>query len=213
MRPTPSGIMMNGPMWSLGCESGLKSGTSTPVQICAASFQETCLRAGSQGLPETSHDARLYSTRRFAGHDHAQFGYTPRPDGSSVPRRASCGPASVHDPAYNQLPHEVVPSSRSQAKPGNCCPALMVCCVFGSVTSAIALPFTSLAISESDGCRGSVYGHVACRIGSGNLPPSAWYSSRSFRKICATMSWSSRASPGGGSAMFFHCSQRAELVM
>ncbi len=55
-------------------ESGLKSGTSFPTQLCAASFHQTCLRVGSQGLPEGSHDARLYKTRRFAGHDHAQFG-------------------------------------------------------------------------------------------------------------------------------------------
>ena len=38
------------------------------------SFHQICRRSGSHGRPETSHDARLYMTRRLAGHDHAQFG-------------------------------------------------------------------------------------------------------------------------------------------
>ena len=65
---------MNGPMWSLGGESTLKSGTSLPTHFCCASFHQICLRSGSQGLPSRSQEARLYRTRRFAGHDHAQFG-------------------------------------------------------------------------------------------------------------------------------------------
>ena len=73
---------------SAGFESVLKSGTSLPTHRPVASFHHTCGRSGSHGLPDRSHDARLYCTRRFAGHDHAQFGYTPRPDGSSVSRRA-----------------------------------------------------------------------------------------------------------------------------
>src|SRR6516164_3024333 len=36
---------------------------------------------------------------------------------------------------------------------------------------------------------------------SGNLPPSFWYSSRTLRKMRARISWSSLASPGGGSAV------------
>ena len=31
-------------------------------------------RSLSHGLPDGSHDARLYITRRLAGHDQAQFG-------------------------------------------------------------------------------------------------------------------------------------------
>src|SRR5437762_3220441 len=72
-RPTPSGFMINGPVWAFGFESGLKSGMSLPTQRPAVSLHQTCLRVGSQGLPDGSHDARLYITRRFAGHDHAQF--------------------------------------------------------------------------------------------------------------------------------------------
>src|SRR5260370_831838 len=49
-------------------------------------------------------------------------------------------------------------------------------------------------------------------MGSGNLPPSFLYSSRIFKKICATMPWSSLQSPGIGKAVFFQSSQRAELV-
>ncbi len=73
---------------------------------------------------------------------------------------------------YSQLPHMVVPSSRSMANPGNCCPAFSETLVFSSVMSASALPLISLAISDSEGCAGSVYVHDAFRIGSGNLPPS-----------------------------------------
>src|ERR1044072_1755689 len=99
----------------------------------------------------------------------------PRPDGSAVPRRCICGPASVHDPEYNQLPHAVVPSSFSQAKPGSCWPALIVTpgCV-SRVISARALPLISLATSESEGFSGVVYDQLRLLIGSGNLPPSFW---------------------------------------
>ena len=44
---------------SLGGESSLKSGTSTPFQRSCASFHQICFRSGSQGLPSKSHDARL----------------------------------------------------------------------------------------------------------------------------------------------------------
>src|SRR5215472_16834435 len=122
-RPTPSGFMMNGPMWSLGWESALKSGTSLPAHFAVASFHQTCLREGSQGFPSISHEARLYITRRLAGQENAQFGKIPKPEGSSVPRRAIRFPASVNDPQYSQFPDEVVPSSLSHEYPGNCCPA------------------------------------------------------------------------------------------
>src|SRR5215470_964508 len=97
----------------------------------------------------------------------------PRPDGSSVPRRCICAPASVQDPEYNQFPQAVVPSSFSQANPGSCCPALMVTpgCV-SSVRSASARPLISFATSESDGFVGVVYDQLRFMIGSGNLPPS-----------------------------------------
>src|SRR5579859_1926737 len=100
----------------------------------------------------------------------------PRPEGSSVPRRAICGPASVQEPEYIQLPHEVEPSSFNQANPGSCWAFLMTSCDFGlgSLRSASALPLISFATSPSDGCLGSVYAQVRCKIGSGNLPPSFW---------------------------------------
>jgi len=46
--------------------STLSVPTKSPVPVKPES--------ASQGLPATSHDARLYMTRRFAGHDHAQLG-------------------------------------------------------------------------------------------------------------------------------------------
>src|SRR5437762_13410578 len=152
----PSGFMMNGPMWSFGAESTLKSGTSCPAHLPVDSFHHTCRRAGSQGFPVGSQDARLYMTRRFAGQDQAQFGYTPRPDGSSVPRRCDIAPASVHEPLYSQLPQSVVPSSFSAAKPGSCCPALIVFPLAGSTTSASARPLISFASSTNDRWSGSV---------------------------------------------------------
>src|SRR5947208_2718477 len=63
----PSGFMMNGPMWSFGAESTLKSGTSCPAHLPLDSFHHTCRRSGSQGFPAGSQDARLYMTRRVAG--------------------------------------------------------------------------------------------------------------------------------------------------
>src|ERR1700690_2590449 len=125
-RPTPSGFLMKGPMWSLGAESGLKSGTSWPSHFFWASFHQTWRRSGSHGLPLRSQEARLYSMRRFMGQAQPQFGYTPRPEGSSVPRRWLSEPASVQDPHQIQLPHDVEPSSRNQENPGNCWQAFMV---------------------------------------------------------------------------------------
>src|SRR4030095_16833754 len=96
----------------------------------------------------------------------------PRPDGSSVLRRCICGPASVHEPEYSQLPQAVVPSSFNHAKPGNCCPALTDTFGWvGSLRSASALPLISFAPSPSEGFCGVTYDQVRFSIGSGNLPP------------------------------------------
>src|SRR6185312_7909388 len=97
-RATPSGVMMKGPMCSVGLESALKSGTSLPTHFCAASFHQTCLRVGSQGLPLRSQEARLYITRRFIGHDQPQLGWMPSPDGSELSRRCVFEPASGQEP-------------------------------------------------------------------------------------------------------------------
>src|SRR6476646_8049921 len=115
-RATPSGFMMNGPMPLAGSSSSLKSGTSAP-------FQPTSLRAGFHGLPLGSHDARLYITRRFAGHDHAQFRVWPMPVGSELSRRAMLLTVGLQLPANSQQPQAVLPSSRSSAKPAICSPA------------------------------------------------------------------------------------------
>jgi len=48
--------------------------------------------------------------------------------------------------------------------------------------------------------------------GIGELAAFLLYSSRIFKKICATIAWSSRVSPGVGKAVFFQSTQRAELV-
>src|SRR5260370_37952634 len=98
--------MMKGPMWSLGLESALKSGTRLPTHFPAASFHQICLRAESHGLPLTSQEARLYITRRFIGHDQAQFGEITMPERSAVPRRLLLVPESGQLAQYRPLPQE-----------------------------------------------------------------------------------------------------------
>jgi hypothetical protein len=119
-RATPSGFMMKGLMPLSGGSSTLKSGMSEPVH--ARPFHATSFLDGSNGLPFTSHDARLYSTRRFAGHAHAQPSVWPMPVGSELSRRPIWLPACVHEPQKIQQPLAVEPSSRSCAKLASCSP-------------------------------------------------------------------------------------------
>src|SRR5262245_10344433 len=102
---------MNGPTPSAGAASGLMSGTSTPAHFWP--FQAMSLRLESQGLPEASHDARLYRIRRLAGHANAHPRVLPRPLGSELSRRAIMLPLLLHAPEKIQQPHAVVPSSCS----------------------------------------------------------------------------------------------------
>src|SRR5215467_14617994 len=95
---------------------------SAPVH--ALPFHEISLRDGSNGLPFRSHEARLYSTRRFTGHAHAQPSVWPMPVGSALSRRPIWLPACVHEPQKIQQPLAVVPSSFSCAKLDNWSPAL-----------------------------------------------------------------------------------------
>src|SRR5206468_6207730 len=95
-RPTPSEFMMNGFMPSAGAESALKSGTSAPAHLTPS--QPISLRFGSHGLPDGSHEARLYWMRRLAGHEKAQPVVLPNPLGSELSRRAIILPFSVQQP-------------------------------------------------------------------------------------------------------------------
>src|SRR5579863_1409612 len=196
-RATPSGFMMKGPMPPAGFSSTLKSGTSGPLH--AAPFQLMSLRAGLYGLPLGSQDALLYSTRRLAGHDQAQFKVCPMPLGSELSRRAMRLPVGPQEPQKIQQPHCVLPSSRSSANPASCSPALRVILVgsFGSARSLRALPEYSLASSSGLGLCGCAYFQVKFRMGSGNAPPSLEYMTRMRVKIPAMISMSLRASPGG----------------
>src|SRR5690242_18656068 len=103
--------MMKGPMPSSGGECASMSGTSTPRHV--PSFQATTERLGSHGLPDGSHEARLYKMRRLDGHANAQPGVHPSPLGSELSRRAIMFPLLVHAPLKTQQPHAVVPSSRN----------------------------------------------------------------------------------------------------
>src|SRR5271167_1303148 len=166
--------MMNGPMPFAGSSSALKSGTSAPAQ--ALPFQPISLREGSKGLPATSHEARLYITRRLAGHDQAQLRVWPMPVGSELSRLAMRLPAGDQAPQKIQQPLAVEPSSLSSANPASCSPALRTILVgsLGSARSASALPEYSFASSSGVGAAGCTYGQDSLTIGSGNAPPSAW---------------------------------------
>src|SRR5258708_15174197 len=211
-RATPLGFMMNGPMPPDGFSSALKSGTSAPPQ--ALPFHSINLRFGLYGLPAGSQEARLYSTRRFAGQAQAQLSVWPMPVGSELSRRAIKLPAGPHAPQKIQQPDCVLPSSRSSAKPASCSPALRVILVgsLGSARSFRALPEYSLASSSGLGLSTCAYFHVKLRIGSGKAPPSVVYMARMRVKMPAMMSKSLRASPGGLAPFQCHCSQRAELT-
>ena len=108
MRPTPSAFMMNGPMWSFGGESALKSGTSLPTHFFCASFHQICRRAGSHGLPRDVargaivHDAAIHRPRPSPNSDG-------RPVRKDRPYRGAAinGPASVQEPHQSQLPQDV----------------------------------------------------------------------------------------------------------
>src|SRR5262249_17144357 len=134
--------------------------------------------------------------------------------GSAVLRRCALLPASVYTPECSQLPHIVVPSSRSCANPSTCCPAALMSLVgsLSSLRSASALPFISFSASPRSGLCGFEYDHARFRIGSGNVPPSFLYSAFTASTRRPTISWSALASPGGSVSFHFHCSQRAELV-
>src|SRR5271165_1086770 len=152
--------------------------------------------------------------RRLAGQDQAQFSVCPIPVGSELSRRAIKLPAGPHAPQKIQQPDEVLPSSRSSAKPASCSPALRMILVgsFGSARSLSALPEYSLASSSGRGLAACAYFQVRLSMGSGYAPPSFAYIERMRVKIPAMISRSLRASPGGLAPFQCHCSQRAELT-
>src|SRR2546425_2000648 len=94
--------MMNGFMPSAGAESALKSGTSAPAHLTPS--QPISLRFGSHGLPDGSHEARLYWMRRVDGHAEDQLRGLPNPLGSELFRRAMRLPFSDQAPAKIQPP-------------------------------------------------------------------------------------------------------------
>src|SRR2546427_1421993 len=100
--------MMKGFMPSAGAESALKSGTSAPAHLTPS--QPISLRFGSHGLPDGSHEARLYWMRRLDGHAEAQLSVLPHPPGSELSRRAMRVPFSDQAPAKIQQPQAVFPS-------------------------------------------------------------------------------------------------------
>src|SRR5262245_58318429 len=204
--------MMNGPTCWSGCASGRMSGMSAPVHFVPSQCRYR--RVESQGFPAGSAEARLYMIRRFAGQDTPQFGYTPRPVGSDVSRRAVRLPAGDHMPQYSQLPHEVEPSSRSCANAESCAPAGTSTLVgsVGPVRPTGARPDYSRRRSAEAGTWGCWSDPGRFSIGSGTGPPAFRYISRSLTNSRAKISESALPSPGGSAAFSFHWLTRLVLV-
>src|SRR5690242_15897166 len=59
-----------------GGRSAMKSGVSTPVHFSAAASHQTYRLRSDHGRPSGSADARLYMSRRFAGHAQPHSGAT-----------------------------------------------------------------------------------------------------------------------------------------
>src|SRR5882762_4609730 len=78
------------------------SGTS-PTHF--SPFQTMPGRVGSHGFPSLSAEARLYMTRRLAGHANAHSWNMPSPIGSALLRRAARFPALLYTPEWSQFPH------------------------------------------------------------------------------------------------------------
>src|SRR2546427_7202932 len=100
--------MMNGFMPSAGAESALKSGTSAPAHLTPS--QPISLRFGSHGLPDGSHEARLYWMRRFDGPAEGPLSVLPHPLGAGMSRRALRVPFSDPAPGKIQQPQAVFAS-------------------------------------------------------------------------------------------------------
>ena len=145
--------MINAPAPELGDNVPVKSATSLPSQFVPFHLINT--RFGSHGLPFSSAEARLYNTRRFIGHAHAQPAWIPLPDGSLGSRRAIRLPCSVQEPQNIQIPDEVEPSAFNCEKPLNSWPFFRMTLPLLSVKSANARPLHSLASSSADGPSGS----------------------------------------------------------
>src|SRR2546425_1766045 len=101
--------MMNGFMPSAGAESALKSGTSAPAHLTPS--QPISLRFGSHGLPDGSHEARLYWMRRLGGPQEAPLSVLPNPHRSEFSARATWMPFFPPAPGKNQTPQTVFPLS------------------------------------------------------------------------------------------------------
>src|SRR5262249_59365393 len=111
--------MMNAPN-SPGLESGLMSGTS-PTHF--SPFHLMPAREGSQGLPSLSAEARLYMTRRLAGHEKPQVWNIPRPLGAALDRRGAFLAAFLEDPPLEQVAAGVVGGLLRAAQAGHRSPA------------------------------------------------------------------------------------------
>src|SRR5262245_57830701 len=203
--------MMNG-FITPGLPLSAMSGTSYPAHFTPS--HSISLRVGSHALPDGSAEQRLYMRRRLAGHENAHCGNKPVSSGSLLLRRAMLFPASVKQPVLIQQAADVVPSSRSAAKPASClpCSSRFLLGSLGSFTVCSAEPLISRASSSGLGSFGSAYAQRRFTIGSGTLPPSFRYSAFSRRWSCAMIQTSCLASPGGVPPAQCHCSQRPEFT-
>src|SRR2546427_6291252 len=106
--------MMNGFMPSAGAESALKSGTSAPAHLTPS--QPISLRFGSHGLPDGSHEARLYWMRRVDRPAEGPLSVLPHPLGAEFSRRRLKLPFSYQAPEKIHPPPARLPPPRRCAK-------------------------------------------------------------------------------------------------
>src|SRR2546428_11396532 len=102
--------MMNGFMPSAGAESALKSGTSAPAHLVPS--QPISLRFGSHGLPDGSHEARLYWMRRVGGPAEGPLGGVAHPPWAGFVARALGVAFFPQGPGKIQPPARGLPSPR-----------------------------------------------------------------------------------------------------
>src|SRR2546430_17731057 len=114
--------MMNGFMPSAGAESALKSGTSAPAHLTPS--QPISLRFGSHGLPDGSHEARLYWMRRVAGHGEGPVRGVAKPPWAGMLRRGLRVAFFHPAPGKNPQAPAGLPSSLRCAEPANLLPGL-----------------------------------------------------------------------------------------
>ena len=214
IRPTPSGFMMNGPMWSLGCESALKSGTSLPTQRLLRFVPPDLAAIGVPGLA-------VHVAGRAVVHHAAIHRPGPGPVGinaqARTDRRCRAAASAVRLRSTSRTTascrDDVEPSSRKKREARQLLAGLDHLLAWLDRSHRRSRGHSALwrlptatdcwdrcsSTSDSESDRGTCrLPSDTARAPSGKSAPG--FPGRAWRR------------PGGGTAAHFHCSQRAELT-